>query len=191
MIALALLLAALAPEESLADQVAACGVDRAQIRVEQDAHLQAEIATIATPDAALTEDLLGCLVDLAVTGYFIEFADPMVTARFTPQVNATSRRVAVHAARLWLANRGLLQKLPFYDPEAQTLPQFTQALEAMCGIAPGTRLKPLGAHTVTFVGLDKSGDDPALQCLFNAVVAADTDPEIVQFGITGNEAVRD
>ena len=56
MIPFALLFAALAPDEGLADQIARCGVDRAQFEVRYEEAIEEETAIISTADSALTSD---------------------------------------------------------------------------------------------------------------------------------------
>lgn len=194
MIALALLLATLAPDDGIADQIAHCGVARSQIESRYEPDLQDETATIATPGPALTESQLKCLVGLTLSGRILAFIDPAAQARFDPLFQVAARKAASQEARQWLAEHGLLDKLPVYDPARQTIAEYGASLESLCGVTPGTRLKASGANRLVFVppanlDFDDAGST-AFQCIISAAFVADPEEKRFTLGIIGNEATR-
>ena len=191
MSALALLLVMLSPQEDLADKIVRCGIDRAHVKVRHEELLQDDTAIISTPDAALTSDHLACLVGLAMGGGLFALADPAAQARFDPLIKASDRAAADSMAREWLSARGLLEKLPVYDPGRQTLAQYAVSLEALCGLGPGQGLGVTAGNAFLFVAPGLLGLDEArletFQCLVSAAIAADLEPKGVTFGFIGNE----
>ena len=184
MLTLALLLATLGPE-SLADQIARCGVARSQIKLRNEDIL--ETAVISTPAAALTSDHLACLVGLALGKKVFVFADPAAQARFDPLLEAAQRQANQAKARQWLSDQGLLARLPAYDPARGNLADFGVAIETLCGISPRSMLKPREAELVFVPPSDPMMDEAELkrfECLVSAIVVSDPDRRI--FVIEGN-----
>jgi len=191
MLAFSLLLAMLAPDDGLADQIAHCGIARDQITTRYEDMLQDETATIATPGPALTAPQLKCLVALTMSGRIFAFTDPAAQARFDPLLRASGRQAAQREARQWLADHGLLGKLPAYDPARQSLADFGVSLEALCGIPPGTRLRAFNADTLSFIppaNLDlDDASVTAFSCIVSATMGSNLEERGVTVGFIGNE----
>lgn len=190
MFTLALLLALAAPGDGLTDQIAHCGIARDQISVRHEEVLQDDVATIATPAAALTAPQLKCLAALSISGRIFAFTDPAAQKRFDPVVEREIRKAAVAEARQWLTDRNLLDRLPVYDPKRQSLAEFGLALEALCGIPAGTGIKAAGANQLTIVPPNDLNMDDAtvarFQCIVSAGIAADPEMRSFTLGFTGN-----
>jgi len=184
MFALALLLAMPAPDDDLtviAEQVVRCGVDRAQVKVSDPATtLRGPIADIeiATPSAALSDGHLACLVPLATAGNFFTFTDPAAGCRFRPLAYAAWRAERRSESRKWLADHGMLDRLPGYDPAHQSMADFARTLRALCGVAGGVTVET-GAEVIRLMTPD-NGNDPAgrdsFDCLFSAATHINGDP---------------
>lgn len=190
MLTLALLLALATPDDGLADQIAHCGIALDQISVRHEDVMQDDVATIATPAAALTTPQLSCLAALSMSGRVFAFSDPAAQKRFDPLVEAASRKAAIVEARQWLTDHGLIDRLPIYDPKRQPLAQFSVSLEALCDVMPGTRLR---AHGNTMLELlppanfDMSDVElTRFQCTISASIAADP-RGLYTVGFIGNE----
>jgi len=188
MIALALLFAALAPDDGLADQIAHCGIARDQIAVRYEDGLQDETATIATPAAVLTGNQLNCLAGLAMSGRVFVFADPAAQKRFDPVIATADRKAATAEARQWLADDGVLDRLPVYDPARQTLAEFGVSLESLCGLPAGAALRATGKFLILAPPADPEPSEAELarfQCVISASIAANT-AGLYSVGFLGN-----
>jgi len=98
-------------------------------------------------------------------------------------------------ARAWLEKRGLLSRLPAYDPKRSDETTFARTLETICGPKATGTLKPMGG-VVTFkegvfgtFGREANSagklNDQTLWCLINAASASG-----YPLGIIGNEAYQ-
>jgi hypothetical protein len=197
MIALALLLAMLAPEDDVVDRVARCGVDRARISVESEGSTGFYVA-ISSPNSALSRKQLACLYDILSIRegpYFFVFADPAVAKRFDHLSLTKNFEILRDEAREWLASRGLLDRLPAFDPERQTLGEFAGSLERMCDVAPGSRLKIEPGNRLTIAPSPTAMSDEAgtavFDCLFNAMLAANDDLRLYTVDLVASPPVID
>jgi hypothetical protein len=167
MIALALLLAALAPEDSLADQIVRCGLVREAIAADDAPFPHVTVAGEAT-DAQLD-----CVAAIWTRVPRVRFSDAAVQARFLPRYTDAAQRRAVAESRAWLANVQLLDGLPRFDPAHQSLAGFALALERLCGARPRSILRAHG-HTLDIREV-APGRIPirTIQCVMMSALASD------------------
>lgn len=180
--------AAQRPAATVQEALARCGIDRGQIAQRFDREVQSEVAIIS--GGGYDDAVLGCAADaLAERLAIARFEASDTDSRFGDLWGAAMQRLAESHARQWLSERGLLDTLPRYDPERQTLAEFAVALERLCGIAPGAAFT-IEAGMLTFVDTDRptfpEGDSST--CLLQAGVAASTGSAALAFGFVGNEA---
>lgn len=191
MIALALLLATLEPDEDIADRVVRCGVDLARVSVEEigispDGPFS-EIH-ITMPDSAVTSDHLACLVGLAMAGHMIIFSDDATQSRFDPLDAAAWKKATEIRARDWLASHELLERLPVYDPAWQSVAAFATALETYCHAAPGTLTVTRDGMLLLAApgGQSAAAAQADFECLFNAATIAGRSTEAYGLVVLGN-----
>ena len=120
----------------------------------------------------------------AETGQFLFFLDETATPRFWQAREEADR----NTARTWIEQRGLLAKLPAFDPKKEHLAEYARALETFCGIEPGTVLDAASPTHLTFGDLMKRQPGEAqFMCLIHAVTASNLRERGVFFGFIGNE----
>ncbi|HEY0313772.1 MAG TPA: hypothetical protein VGC56_14930 [Allosphingosinicella sp.] len=162
-----------------AAQVATCGFKSARPRFDHDVAED----VIEVPDVtSASEAQLRCAALASLgTSYFVVFP-PAVEQGYLPLYQRLSDEQEKAAARIWLAKRGLLARLPIYDTAATDEASFARALERLCGRKAAGALQPMhgmatfspGAMwTLTKRGSSKGKlDDETFRCLVNASTAS-------------------
>ncbi len=94
----------------------------------------------------------------------------------------------------WLKTRGLLNRVPRYDPR-QGLKAFARALETACSIRPGKVFKTHGSSGLTvrrsFFGDFMTTDvHDQLTCLLRMESASNAQEHGIYLGFVGNEAYQ-
>lgn len=158
------------PEVAL-QQVVACGFATAQVK--SDDMLQEDVIDIPSV-ATIGDGQLECVARASIrTSYYVIFPAPTKDA-YQAIYWRLSREQAKVDARAWLAQRGLLDHLPVYDPQKSDIAAFARTLENLCGEKAAHALKPMG-EMVTFdedVLLAGSMDQDSFWCLTNAATVS-------------------
>jgi hypothetical protein len=178
--------------EVAAERVAACGFT--SVRAKFDDELQEEVVEVRNLSSASPEQLRCAAVLSLDSNYYVIFPAPVSETYETLYRRIAGERGKA-GARAWLDKRGLLSRLPAYDPKRSDLAAVAQRLEALCGPRAAGTLK-LGHGMATFredaLGRIEKGaftegtlDGETMVCLVNAAAASDF--PLVLFG---NEAYR-
>jgi hypothetical protein len=121
------------------------------------------------------------------------FADRATSRRFEDLAEAEGRKEAQN----WLEQRGLLKKLPTFNPAIENVMSYSRKLEKFCGMKAGSVLTSYGPRFLTVKShwtkahLSKPsspGDEAKFMCLMNALRASDLEAHGVHFGFVGSEA---
>ena len=163
--------------------VAACGFssDRAKF----DALIQQDVIEVVRVTSA-SEEQLGCAARASIAyQYYVIFPEALEKA-YQPLYAALARESEQANAKAWLAKRGLLARLPIYDPQRYDDRTFSRALERLCGPkATGTLEPGTGMAALNKAASEGRLDEEALWCLVNAGTASG-----YSIGFVGNEAHR-
>ncbi|MEA3039583.1 MAG: hypothetical protein QOE79_2096 [Sphingomonadales bacterium] len=183
-----LLLAAPVLEARSADeaarQLAACGFPERSVRIGEDALLEEEVVAVGAGAASPSERQLGCAARASLaTSVDLQFDSARTGTRYGRSYDALSRASALAESRRWLAERGLLGRLPAWDGTPEDLPTAAAGIERLCGLEPGSRfLLRFGVLTLRAEWFEGETGSDELLCLARAVYAAG-----LQSGFIGNE----
>jgi hypothetical protein len=163
-----------------ASQVAACGFR--VVRPRFDDLLQEEVIAVSDVSAA-SEEQLRCAANASLGSNYYVFFPETIDHIYQPLYWRLSEERQLADARAWLGKRGLLARLPVFDPKKST--DFAQALEKLCGPKATGTLKPTAGLTTFTEGALSSGrlDEDTFLCLMNAAKASGQ-----PLGFVGNEA---
>lgn len=166
-----------------------CGIDETRAIVEHDEDIE-DRETGISGSKSVPDDQMRCIAAAAARrGYFVEFADPTLNARFGALAAAQMREARRTFARDWLAGRNLLDKLPVYG-RSEALDSFAVRVELFCGFAPHAALQSSGPKALTIVSsaLQPAASSGAkTECLLMALGASDLDSAGVSYGFIGSE----
>jgi len=171
--------------EVAATRVSECGLGPVTIRF--DDLLQSIILTAASA-GAVTDAPLSC-ADRAVSYYDLELP-PAVQPRYDA---LREKRLSAHfvaEARAWLSARGLIDRVPHYQPGVTDDADFTRAVESLCGPrAKGAFQSQYGFHVISpdwvkrsLSPIDEEGSE-MLACILNVTSVAG-----YKVGLIRNEA---
>src|SRR4051812_47154233 len=115
-------------QQQVVVQAAACGVDSRELAMEIDGGGGDLYVTIKANKLAERE--ISCLMGKERSAPYpiYMFADPAVSKRSFELEDMEDRK----AAREWLHQRGLLARLPSFDPVVQKVAGYTAKLESLC-----------------------------------------------------------
>ena len=167
-----------------AERITRCGLGEVTIRYEEV--LQSEVLTAAEA-TSVSDEQLAC-ADKAASYYDLELP-PAVQPRYDAIRNARLSAHSLQQARAWLAERGLLERVPRYQAGVTDDGAFTRELEGLCGPrATGAFQSEYGFHALSpdwaqrnFEPFEEGAE--VLACLMNAARVAG-----FEFGFIGNEA---
>jgi len=175
--------------EQAIEAVAACGIKAANVQISYARELQSDAVTIR--DLGGTDEVRFRCVRRAVhPDYFVFIEHEGQRAAYYAFVGREDRREARAEALDWLGTRGMLGRIPRFDP-ARNLGEFAEALETACSAKAGTVLEVLGPNLLT---LRKSflergpADDDTLTCVMRMLAASNAEGHGVSLGFFGNEA---
>ncbi|MBA2467276.1 MAG: hypothetical protein H0V46_06705 [Sphingomonas sp.] len=183
---------ALVKPEVAAARVAGCGFK--SVRARFDDTLQEDVVEILDVSFS-SEKQLRCVAEASLQShYYVTFPAP-VEQTYQSLYWRMSRDRDKANARAWLEKRGLLGRLPAYDPKRSDEITFVRTLESLCGPKAAGTLKPMGGMAAFADGAlgtlgkgtlsaGKLGDE-TLWCLMNAVSASG-----YALGFIGNEAYQ-
>jgi hypothetical protein len=172
------------PQEA-AQRVSACGLGPVTIRYDEE--LQEDILTARSIKTA-TDEQLAC-ADKAASYYDLELPATL-QPHFASIRDARWSAFFQEQARSWLDARGLLNRIPKYQPGVTDEAAFTRNIESLCGQrAKGAFQSKYGYHAVDpdwalrkLRPIDPK--DETFTCLMNAMTVAG-----YRIGFIGNEYV--
>jgi hypothetical protein len=167
--------------ELAAQRVAACGFN--DVWPKFDDTLQEEVIEVRNGSA--TEEQLRCVAEVSLLAqYYVVFPDS-VNQVYQPLYWSLAEEKDLADAKAWLAEKGLLSRLPRYEKDKTDSTAFARSLEAMCGPKASGALEPLNGMA-TFnadaLGSEKM-DDETFRCLISAATVSG-----YRVGFIGNEA---
>ena len=178
-------------------RVARCGVLIARVTIRDDRDLQEDVIAIA-PGPSLTDAQFTCVARVSLeAATYVTFDESDQQRRYNTIYRPIEDGRGVSLARAWLNQRGLLDKLPRYDPPSQTLAAYGRELETFCGIPRGTVLTSVGGGLsirndlllpVTRKAFRGEMTDGQFECLLNASTASNLHEHRARFGFIGNAA---
>lgn len=165
-----------------ASRVAACGFST--VRPRFDDLLQEDVIEVAGVISASDEQLRCAALASLSSHYYVVFPDT-VERTYQPLYWRLAREQGKADARAWLEKRGLLSRLPMFDPQRSDENAFARALETLCGPKAAGTLQPMKGMATFKSDALASGrlDDETLWCLTNAAEASG-----YPLGFIGNEA---
>jgi hypothetical protein len=182
---------ALEQPEVATKRVKACGFT--SVRSVFDPTLQEDVIEVRDVASATPGQLACAAAASLASSYYLTFPEAIQQAYQIVYYGMSHERDVEHA-RAWLQARGLLARLPSYDPERSDDLAFARSLEALCGPKAEGTFRLIGPGMVTFrpgvLGtVAKDGftegrlDEETLWCLTNAATASG-----FFLGFVGNEA---
>jgi hypothetical protein len=172
----------LSAEQTIA-RIVGCGVPADAIRIDDEPELQEDVVRVR-PIGAIADDRLLCVARASLASAYYVFFEDSIQAHYWSLYWELHTEASRIAARQWLAERGLLEKLPTYDPKGD-LAAYARRLERICGIKRGTFLEARGGD-LTIEPPKNRRDWPtndAVICLSNAIETAG-----IPMGFIGREA---
>ncbi len=175
------------PAEAL-ERAAACGLGPAAVRFDDE--LQSYVLSVADAVSA-TDEQLSCLDGATEFGMFVELPEDL-QRRFDALRDARASAMMKAQARMWLAQRKMLERVPDYVPGKTDDAAFAKAIERLCGPhAEGALGSFNGSAAISPDWIATIGMPPrkkkaeALSCLLNVASVAG-----FELGLIGNEAYR-
>lgn len=170
--------------EDAAKRIESCGVGPVSIRF--DDLLRSHVLTVANV-TSVSDEQLQC-IDRAASYHDVELP-ASVQERFKTIREARWSAFALAEARSWLAQRGLLDRVPTFVSGKTDDAAFARQLEDLCGpAARGAFQSQYGPHAISpdwIMGLGIKNQE-ALTCLLNVTQVAG-----FSIGFIGNEAYSD
>jgi hypothetical protein len=143
--------------------------------------MQEDVVEVPEVTSASEEQLRCVALASLASSYYVVFR-PEVEQAYQPLYWRLSEEHEKAAARVWLEKRGLLSRLPKFDPAQSDETAFAHKLERLCGPKATGTLQPMrgmatfkeGAlGTLTKRGFSKGKlDDETLMCLLHASAAS-------------------
>ncbi|MCA1749440.1 MAG: hypothetical protein LC634_07885 [Sphingomonadales bacterium] len=180
--------------EETVQAIVQCDIARANVSIEYADLMQSDVVTIS--DLGEMSDLkLRCLRAAIHPFYILTIEDEEQSEAFYEFSRREDRSLEKAQAREWLRARGMLGRVPAFDPD-QPIEQFAAALESACELDEGSVLTSLGPSTLTFKpeylqDLDYTTADNSLSCITRMFAASDAADHDISLGFIGNEAVEE
>jgi hypothetical protein len=179
------------PQEAAA-RIAACGFK--DVRPKFDEALQEDVVEVLDK-SSVTPEQMRCAAEVSLDSrYYVVFPTPLYEA-YERLFWRMSEMRNIAEGEAWLAERGLLSRLPRYDQKRSNEGAFAHSLELLCGPKATGTLQPIGGRgtfkkgalgTVEKGGLtDGKLDDETITCLLHASTVSG-----YRIGIIGNEAIQ-
>jgi hypothetical protein len=187
--------------EQLTTAVERCGIPRAEFEISYEDYLQSEEIRVLSP--SLDDEQIASLQK-------IERSPPFAIVTFTTaDVSARASTLSAERyraeSREWLRQRGLLDRLPQFDPDEEDPMQFARRLEEFCGIELGAvfemneQLRMI-TPKMDWIGqplckgwlwrrLHGASHEAQFECLMRAMSATNAEEHGIRFGFIGNQYV--
>ena len=173
------------PEIAIVQDLARCGLKPAGLSISFDELLQSTVVTIARKAGGSASDFK-CIRSAAWGKVDLTFEDDKLGADYQSFSNAVGSTEVRWLARHWLAERGLLERVPTF-PIGTPPEEIATAIEKLCSIEPGNALELSSSNLVTVrPSFLKIPIDPRIECLFNVMIAIDLEEHGLNFGFIGN-----
>ncbi len=177
--------------EQTIEAVVRCDIPRANIAIKYEDYLQSDEVSISDL-GLLSDDKLRCLKAAVHPFYILTIANQAQQAAFFEFSRREDRPREKVDATDWLRQKGLLSRLPTFEP-GDDLQQFAGRLETACGLERGKGLIVLDPQTLTTApgivqtsDFERSGE--RLYCLVQMFAATDATERGIRFVFIGNEA---
>jgi hypothetical protein len=171
--------------------IAACGVAAAEVRITYDDDLQSDLVRIGDLGGS-DEARFHCLRKVVFPDYFVDVSAAPQREAYYAFTRREDHKLARAHARAWLKARGLLDRVPRFDP-GTGVEAFARSIESACSIRPGDALEARGASGITirqaFFGdsmTTKFPDD--FSCLTRMFDASNANEHDIILGFIGNAA---
>jgi len=172
------------------EAVVSCGVSRSGISLRYEELLQSDVLSIAASSGA-TDKMFECIRSATWARAIVEFEEPEIGARYQAYDNTEAGALMKAMAQEKLRKAGKLGKLPNYSA-GRSLGEYLNALEAFCGLEPGSAFEVMGPDSFTyrrdFLTLPVK---PGVECLTDAVMASNLEEHGMRLGFIGYEAVEE
>lgn len=152
--------------EIAAANVADCGFSN--VRPTFDETLQEDVVEVRGVSSASEEQLRCVALTSLQTDYYVVFLSS-VEETYQPLYWNLSRERGKAEASAWLETRGLLSRLPTYDPKRSDDTNVARAIEGLCGPKAAGTLQPIeGMATFSEALAGGNMDEETFLCLVNA-----------------------
>ncbi|MGV1683934.1 hypothetical protein [Sphingopyxis sp. NJF-3] len=176
------------PEMPVIQDLVRCGLDRSGLSISFDDLLQGNVVTVARKAGGEASQFT-CIRSAVWGKVDISFDDEKLQSDYRSFEAVVGLAEVRWEARHWLAERGMLGKLP--DFSVGTPPdKIVRGIEEFCSIEPGKALSLYSPTSITFrPDFLKIPASPEFECLIRALTAIDLEKHGLEFVIIGNEAV--
>ncbi len=170
--------------------ISACGVSAANIRVAYEDELQSDVVTISDLEGT-GEERLRCVRRAIHPSYILQIEDMAQRSAYYSLTDREDRQEAKAEAIAWLQSMEMLDRVPPFDP-ARGLEIFARALEAACGLPPGSAREVFDDDSILtfrrgfFEGLTDDRYEE-LTCLSRMIAASNADEYDIRLVLIGNE----
>lgn len=179
-----------------------CGLPEQSVSVSYEQDMREDVIWIASGKTSLPEPMLVCMARASLrTTYYIYFRDEQEHRRYSAVYERISRKMEVAEAREWLRQRNLLARIPLLR-RSKPLADYAKAVEAFCGVRPGSLLlaqsddlmtfAPGGLGHITAAGVEgAAATTEQFNCVMRVTSAADLRSKGIFFGFVGNATAND
>jgi len=174
------------PEVPVIQDLVRCGLDRSGLSISFDDLLQSHVVTVARKAGGKASQFT--CVRSAVWGKVdISFDDEKLQSDYRSFEAAVGSAEVRWQARHWLAERGMLEKLPDFAVGTPT-DKIMQDIEQFCSIEPGEALVLYSSKLITLrPDFVKIPVRPEFECLMQTLMLVDFEKHGLSFGLVGNE----
>jgi hypothetical protein len=171
--------------------IAACGVPATNVRITYEAELESDLVTISDLGGS-DEGRFRCLKHSVHPVYLVDVSAAPQSAAYLAFDDREDRRQTKARAVDWLDARGMLGRVPRFDPAAG-LDKFARDVEAACRVREGSALETFGRNRLGyrrrfFDEIMETDPHDQFLCLHEMVVASDADKHDVDFMFLGKAA---
>lgn len=178
-----------------------CRLPEQRVSVSYEEDMQEDVVWIASDKDALSDSTLTCLARASLrTINYVFFRDKAVQTRYDSIYDEFGNDLETAEARDWLRRRNQLAAVPLPKKQAP-LANYTKAVEAFCGVRPGSLLVARTDEIITFAegGLGRitsNGIEGAAattgqyECIRKVMSASDLESHGIFFGFIGNVAMK-
>lgn len=172
------------------EAVVSCGVSRSGLSLHHEDLYQSDVLSIAA-SARATDKMFECIRAATWARAMVEFEDASLGDRYRSYDNAQAGSLMRRMAEEKLRDAGKLDKSPRYAVE-RPLGEYLNALEAFCGLKPGSAFEAIGDKSFTYKRDFLSFPvKPEAGCLTDAWMASGLEEHGIRLVYIGNAAVEE
>jgi len=172
------------------EAVVSCGVAHSGVSLRYEELFQSDVLSIAASGGA-TDKMFECIRSATWARAMVEFDDASLGERYRAYDNAQAGVLMKRMAEEKLRSAGKLDLLPRYSAE-RPLQEYLNALEAFCGLKPGSALEVIGDDSFTYKRDFLSFPvKPEAGCLTDAWMASGLEEHGIRLVIIGNAAANE